>query len=322
MTIIQPYSFWPQTNFWRAARYSLNFPGTNRIEVLLQDMFPSGHPVLLSSGRSALAMALLSIGLRRHDKVNTFPYASHCVLDAISRVSTPTDRRRNVNLTVLLHQWGYLHHTDSSSLILEDAVDSLVPKGSQLFQCGGMFELWSLPKILGTTSGAILWCNTFESAERIRQIRRSKSHSTILWSLRLLGYYSRFLYSCWSGAETTQGRPSPFQNGEIIAALKHWDDIVNDRRQKLNAVWPLAPRWLAKPMERLPCVVPVELICNRRGNAKSASLGLTSGLRHFSRTGSLQAEDMAPVLPIPIHQGIQLSELLRITSELSPEIKR
>ena len=41
---------------------------------------------------------------------------------------------------------------------IDDCVDSLCEIGTELFPTSNDFEIWSLPKILGTTSGAVLWC--------------------------------------------------------------------------------------------------------------------------------------------------------------------
>ena len=36
------------------------------------------------------------------------------------------------------------------------------------------------------------------------------------------------------------------------------DRIVKDRKNKLNLLWQFAPKWINKPINRLPCVILLE----------------------------------------------------------------
>jgi putative PLP-dependent aminotransferase (TIGR04422 family) len=285
-------------------------------------MFPSGTPVLFSSGRTALIHALLFSGLLRNDKVGIFPYASHCVLDSVARVATPTSLGSDAKLNVIFQQWGYALHHDLSLQDIEDSVDSLLTPGAKLFHGGGGFELWSLPKILGTTGGGVLWCRTAKIALALRQLRDNrKSSNFLLWALRLLGIRSALLYACWQGAEASFGRPSRLQTGEILAALSEWNDIVTDRRNKLNIAWQLAPNWLSKPVDRLPCVIPVELCSDVDGEALAKQMGIASGLRMIERPLELGGFELTQVLPIPVHQDVSLARLAAIINCITPHLR-
>lgn len=87
----------------------------------------------------ALVIALLESEVSRGDLVGVFPYASHCVLDAVSRVATPLSGPTAVAvaLRVVYHQWGFVQETDLSKNTIEDCVDTLCVPGAAIFPGGG-----------------------------------------------------------------------------------------------------------------------------------------------------------------------------------------
>ena len=115
-------TFWPKPSSIKFLSH-LNFMSSERqIEKLLSSLFPSGHPVLLSSGRSAIYLALLATESNRSKRIQIFEYASHCVLDAISRIATPFGfNDKNTEYKIHYHQWGYTNKILSDSILIEDS---------------------------------------------------------------------------------------------------------------------------------------------------------------------------------------------------------
>lgn len=278
------------------------------IEEQLKCMFPTGHPVLCSSGRAALVLALIYGEVSRSDLVGVFPYASHCVLDAISRVATPLSgpTATTAPLRVVYHQWGYVQEINLPPNAIEDCADTLCVPGTKLFPGGGRFEVWSLSKILGTTSGGVLWCRDEETANAIRHLRDKRAGGVLQWLLRLIAVKSHKAYLFWQGAECELGQASCLQTGEILAAVRKWGDFVTDRRAKLDKVWPLAPEWLPRPSNRLPPVVP---IFSEQPEATIRKWGVSSGFRMLERLEGNGFRGLEKVLPIPIHQDVPESWL-------------
>lgn len=313
---------WPKPNLNRALVKASNYASSSKVEARLADMFPGAVPVLFSSARAALLHSLIISGLGRGDRVGVFPFASHCVLDAVARIATPAKLGDDTCLNILFQQWGYIQHYDLAPSEIEDCVDSLLVPGGRLLPGGGAFEIWSLPKIQGTTGGGVLWCRSAETAMALRFLRDERKNSSLLWGLRLMGIRSALLYAWWQGAEASFGRPSRLQTGEIILALDSWDVVVADRRKKLDIAWQLAPNWISKPVDRFPCVVPVELNGKIDGEEFAKQMGLTSGLRRMQRESMSGSFEMSQVLPIPIHQDMSLARLERIIDCIAPFVKR
>jgi len=312
---------WPRSRPSRALVHTFRFASFEKVEARLANMFPGGTPVLFSSGRAALTFSLLISGLSRGDKVGIFPFASHCVLDAVSRVATPIGLDNLPNLKVVFQQWGFSQNHSLSANDVEDCVDSLLIPGGKLFQGGGGFEIWSLPKILGTTGGGVLWCRSYEVAVALRQLRNDRKNATLLWGLRLLGHYTTLVHTLWQGAEASMGKPSRLQTGEILDALDGWDDIVTDRRRKFDLVRPFAPGWLRLQSDRLPCAVPVVLKQDYDGEMLSLQAGISSGQRMIERHFDSGASELVRVLPIPIHQDINIRQLRIILNLIKPYIR-
>jgi len=286
---------------------------------MLASMFMGGYPVLCSSGRSALVLALASSGLSRADSVGVFPYASHCVLDAVSRVATPLtgERAWREHLRIVFHQWGYVQERGLAQNAIEDCADTLAVPGCQLFPAGGAFEIWSLPKILGTSGGGVLWCRDQTTAEHVRYLRDKRDGRTVQWFLRLLGTKSPLIHAWWQGGEGISGAPSRLQTGEIIFALGKWSQIVADRLRKIEMAWPLALPWLLRSPERLPCAVPT--LVDAETKDIGLELGFSAGLRMMERVGQDGQRSLVQVLPIPIHQDVSIGWLQRALDRLVKE---
>jgi putative PLP-dependent aminotransferase (TIGR04422 family) len=307
--VINNYFLWPESKIASGLASCWKLTPTERVENKLSEMFPSGYPVLCSSGRSALYLALSASGTSRQSFVGVFPYASHCVLDSISRIATPSTgiTANSAALRVVYHQWGYIQEHSLASNTIEDCVDTLCIPGTDLFPGGGDFEIWSLPKILGTTSGGILWCKNREKALQVKKLRDSRGSSFFQWILRLLSKNSSLVYNYWQGTESVTGRPSLLQTGEIMSAISQWNNIVQDRKKKLDLAWPLALKGLKKPVHRLPTVVPVE---SQIEETTLHKLGVSSGYRMFEIVNEDGSRRMIKVLPLPVFQGVDTNWLM------------
>jgi len=317
----QTHFLWPKSKPVRALLQATRCVGIGQVEARLAELFPGGIPVFFSSGRAALMHALLINGLARVDKVGVFPFASHCVLDAVSRIATPTPVGRDTRLNVVFQQWGYIQHHDLSMDDIEDCVDSLLVPGGKLFPGGGAFEIWSLPKILGTTGGGVLWCRSAEVAMELRKLRDDRKGGGLLWGLRLLGMHFALAHDFWQGAEPSRGQPSRLQTGEVLAALDVWGKVVVDRREKLALAWPLAPRWLNSRNDRLPCVVPVALRDDCNGEQLAFNIGISTGIRTFEHASPNGVTKLIKVLPLPIHQDVTRSQLSLMINSVAGQVR-
>jgi putative PLP-dependent aminotransferase (TIGR04422 family) len=283
---------------------------TADVENVLSEMFRGGSPVVLSSGRIGLVLALETLGIRRADNVALFPYASHCVIEAVGRVGSPvrSDSAEAILCRVLYHQWGYVQERAVTDRVIEDAVDSFCVRGASLFPAGGDFEVWSLSKLLGCLGGGVLWCRDAAVAAEMRDRRDSRNALTSLrWLLRVLSRSWPRLVPFWYGAESLGGAPPRWACSDIRSALREWDRMATERRERLGLVRDLLPSWLVPDEDRLPSVVPV-IASEEQGRALSA-LGFSASFRHFERIESNGTRSVVRMFPIPVHQDVPISIL-------------
>jgi putative PLP-dependent aminotransferase (TIGR04422 family) len=306
---------------------SVEFAGRIRrahdIEARLREMFVGGHPILCSSGRAAIVLALLAMEVQRNERVGTFPYASHCVLDAVGRVATPAPASTlELNSPrICYHQWGYVQETGLGHNVIEDCVDTLVAEGARLFPGGASTEIWSLPKILGVSSGGVLWVRDPSVAELVRRLRDQRGGGILQWGLRLLGTHNALLHAWWQGGETLSGSTSKLQNAEIDIALDGWSQIVERRRRLAKLAEELLPSWLPLRQDRLPSVIAH--IAPSCADDIAGALGFLAGCRHMERfevgTGK---RSIVRMLPVPIHQDITEERLLNAVRAVSGVIEQ
>ena len=309
------YFIWPENSVLRTLVSAPRLISVAMVEKQLKHMFPSGHPVLCSSGRSALTLALVVSEVTRGDLIGLFPYASHCVLDAVSRIATPLSgtTATSASLRVTYHQWGFVQEKNLPPNTIEDCVDTLCLPGTPLFPGGGRFEIWSLPKILGTSSGGVLWCRDEETAEAVRNMRDYRGGGLFPWLIRLLSRWFPSAHLYWQGTEASMGKVSRLQTGEIFAAVLNWENFVFDRQKKINMIWPYSIDWLQKPTNRLPPVVPVSIELPER---IVKDLGISAGYRMFERVNISGSRNLEKVLPIPIHQDVPATWLNNLILKL------
>jgi len=306
------FSIWPKYRIRIGRKFSFYFPEINLIEEKLHKMFPSGSPVICSSGRAAINIALHYLNQKRNNVIGINSYTSHCVLDAISRIATPVKWNSNndeIKTRLIYHQWGYVQKEIINIDTIDDCVDSLCEIGTELFPTSQNFEIWSLPKILGTSSGAVLWCKDSNVAEQIRNIRNNRGGGIICWILRIIGLFNKNFYWLWQGLEPQKGKSSRIELFEINNAINNWDRIVKDRKNKLNLLWQFAPKWINKPINRLPCVIPLET-----GNLEKDKefRNFKIEIKHFEKKINPEEISLVKVFPLPIHQDISFKSLIRL----------
>lgn len=290
---------WPHPSLTSALKGLVRPTAVETVESALEQLFPSGYAVLTSSGRVALVLALRALGLGRTSTVALFPYASHCVIDATGLVATPVSRVNVADAGIAFHQWGMTDQgVGSIQPLIEDAVDTLCRPGTPLFPLQSDFEAWSLPKILGTTSGGVLWCRSRETAEALRRARDTGRGGGWPWMMRLASIKITGVYDMWRGVELGVGRPGKRQCGEIMHEISNWDAHWRDRADKVALLATLDLHRTLRPEGRLGPHVPITL--DERTVARCAALGLDPGVRHVEVPG----RGLVEVQPVPVHQDV------------------
>ena len=185
---------------------SSNFFSQSEIEFFFKEIFKK-DVILVPSGRAALSIILNFYNISRKDKVYAPLWTSHCVWDVITRIANPsTVLNEDNDVVIAVHKWGEVEKIDKQeikkSIIIEDSVDSIIEDNCSLFPNDGQFEIFSLPKIIGSFTGGLIVVKNTEDYIKIK--------STISENLEFAKYQSRLRYG------------SSFGENEVYAS---WSDL-------------------------------------------------------------------------------------------------
>ena len=141
-----------------------------------------GYPcILLPSGRSAISLALMSLDINRNHTVFAPKYSSYCVWNGLGRFTNPSIQiNKDIDLILAVHKYAEIYSLKKSNkkhIIIEDSCDSLIKEKESMFPLGGAFEIFSLPKIMGTYGGGILACSSSAHEQNARRIMRNGPES-------------------------------------------------------------------------------------------------------------------------------------------------
>lgn len=116
--------------------------------------------LVFPSARSCIAIIIRYLKLDRSKKVYIDKYSSHCLFNTIGAFTNVSIDLKNPDLLIFNHKWGLIKKISKNVFknSIEDSVDSIILNKSAMFPNKGKFEIFSLPKIIGSISGGLLIC--------------------------------------------------------------------------------------------------------------------------------------------------------------------
>tara|TARA_B100001094_G_C18147037_1_gene781398 strand:+ start:94 stop:1092 length:999 start_codon:yes stop_codon:yes gene_type:complete len=289
------------------------------IEDLFTSKYPNCFPVLFSSARSGITAITKSLDLKRQDYVWIPPYASTCVLAALSHQCTPCpdEKSKNIVASLVFHQWGFPFQVGMGNEIIEDSVDSFCLDESCLFPNDGRFEILSLPKIFGTITGGIILCQQKSDYKKLIAIR--DSYNKIKWRqffLRQFASKSKVLGGYWTHSESINGCLPWLALGDIYDKVTHWDQLAQDRIDKIRYLQSKKIRSeLNMNPSRLPTCWPISY--SEVADNLLKKHGISHGARHIPTTQKSATSETIKVLPIPLHTQYSIERLQKLGSHLT-----
>lgn len=209
-------------------KVSLSMAEPTDIEELLIEKFDGGFPVVLSSGRAAIK--LIAQEFWTAHEISIFPYASQCVVNAIQAAGIAPYTRTNFTSEIVYNQWSELDRGCTSTPFIEDSCDTFLQEGSRVLRLGAKFEVWSLPKILESRFGAVIWCRNSEDAIHLRRIRDTSKKGTLKKQvLRNLRSISKWNYATWEASEFNTFGLSKFEYASILKDVSIWREKYEKR---------------------------------------------------------------------------------------------
>lgn len=305
------YFLWPAAKPLRCDDWiSWHSSTASRVEETIAALYPGTYPVLFSSARAGLTAVLLELQLGRPSLCWAPAYSSHCVLEAIAHVCTPTPVvTDDLSAALVVHQWGVVHAPDFSPAVrlIEDAVDTLFLPNASVFSTNSQFVLWSPPKVLATQGGGVVFCRRPEAAVRLRATRDMRGTAWIQAWLRARATRSVRASLYWNGAEAMQGHlPNPHRH-QLFCQLNRLESLAHERLAVLQAICPSVAQ-VAKQLGRVPSNLPVRIPLHA-GQGFAAPPTLMAGLRNFNRLRSWPLADWQRVVVLPVHMDMTVDTL-------------
>jgi len=310
---------WPHSNTKLSILFSSSAT-SEKVEEYLSQMFAGAYPVVCSSARSSLSLIIEYMQLSRDSLIRVPAFSSHCLLESISRFATPVPYQADVNCkaSIIYHQWGVSQYNlkNNPGIIIEDACDSVYRENNISMKLGGEYEVWSLPKILGCSTGGVIWCKNQKDADSLRTLRNNRAHSkSIQWYLRILGEDYPSLLQYWGGVESLCGNLPKRALNEILSAFMNYEEVKFQRKTRLDLVANyinIGNKILLD--NRLPCCLPIHI----KEDAVSfiSELDINIGFRNFEKINSVNKSEVTKIFPLPIHQQMPIKLLERTLNKL------
>ena len=307
---------WPSSKL-PTFKEALNIKSDGIIEKYIDELYPDSHSVLFSSGRSGLSTIIKYKSFNRTNNIWIPTYSSHCVHDAISRYTMPTNRLDHIDAGLIYHQWGRIFNNefDKNIMVIEDSVDSLILPNKSVFACGGDFSIMSLPKVFGTLAGGIVFCKSKEDSIELKKIRNLVGYSNTNLTIKFLSKYNNRSLKIWNSIEALNGRLHPILRGQVYNAFKDINKFIDIIQNNIICV---EKHFNIKVdiSNRCPSNIPISsssIYYNEQQNLISA------GYRMFNKSLSYPSMKWEKVLPIPIHFQVDKNFLENIFKNIIPK---
>jgi putative PLP-dependent aminotransferase (TIGR04422 family) len=278
----------------------------------IEKLFPNSNPLLINSARIAIYLALKAQKCTREKFISYAPYSSSCLLKTIAEIGSPIPSNKSSKVKIfsqiLYHQWGFFKKTTHDSKIIEDSVDSFILNENALFRNKSDYEIISLSKLFGLSSGSIIFCKKKELKEKIVEILINENYyeniEIFYKNENLLPSYYKNLYLL-----------NPFVSNHIInkteEILNNYKKISEVKIYRNQLFKKIFPEELLTEKNRLPTAIPL-IISKEKIKAIKKITTLKNDYLHFNFSPMSSKWVLKKVFPLPIHEDISLANLKKI----------
>jgi putative PLP-dependent aminotransferase (TIGR04422 family) len=284
------------------------------IESFFKDRFKV-DPILVPSGRAAISLLIQYFNINRSNQVFTSLWSSHCLFNTIGAFSNPTVHfHENLDMIIINHKWGVTVRLKDSfdGILLEDSVDSIFLNKDTLFPNETSFEIISLPKVVGSYSGGILFSKNKSITNYIKDLQK-KNHDLAKYQSRLKNKASRGEvndFDSWVYNESWNTALDANALEDIRKMLPNYDHNKEIILQRLDIIKKRFGLELRDQKRIGPVFVfPISEYQDLSGSEIS--------LRHFSFSESVENQQYEKVLVLPLHFGISDEMFNRLLNNIA-----
>lgn len=130
----------------------------NKIEKFFYNKF--GVPAkIFPSGRSCIGSIFEYEKINRSDEVFVSKWVSNCIFNAVGFFSNPSINFEKQKVIMVNNIWGLIQNTKlfkKNKILIDDSCDSIILNKKNLFPSNSKYEIFSLPKLIGSVAGGIV----------------------------------------------------------------------------------------------------------------------------------------------------------------------
>lgn len=302
---------WPSSKFVPKIYRKGSAAGRDRCGAAIVDFFRQiwgRECVVFPSARAALSAICVVEVVGRGQKFYAPEWSSHCVWNSVTPYCTPQIHfDESLSIALAVHKYGHVSvaRKKPSCAIVEDSCDSLVFSERALFPNDGKYEIFSLPKVMGTYAGGVLVSQDAKALRALRRLAGSFGRvNAALGHLRWRENQSaaaRTLMS-WEDSEYRNFSPDYSALRAIVDNLSAWEENRRVIERRLNVVRSRLGSFEAMERRvvagRLPSayLLPLERI--EEGNRSKLMV------RRVNIRGSLERPIFEPFALLPLHFGV------------------
>jgi len=155
---------WPQC-FLKEHSFSLNDSkkSTTKLITFIENFFYDKFKstvIVFPSARSCIGAILEFEKLNRNDEVYVSKWVSNCIFGSIGFYSNPTVNFIKPRMVLANNNWGLIQKFNFSlkknRIIIDDSCDSLINDNKDLYPNKSKYEIFSLPKLIGSIAGGLV----------------------------------------------------------------------------------------------------------------------------------------------------------------------
>lgn len=259
--------------------------------------------ILVPSGRAGIAMLLRYFQIDRSKIAFVSKWSSHCMFNTLGAFTNVTvDLSSIVDFVVINHQWGRVVEPKikhNESIYIEDSVDSIHLSSNSFFPNDTDFEIISLPKIIGSYSGGIIFNKDPLFAKEVRELQKQNislaKHQSRCKTIKQDSNGDNFdtwlYYESWNTAHDIS---SLFDIKEKIKNYEKNKSIIMRRIAQTNEI----DANIKIPDDRLGPVLIFPMNYFKKCDLKY------SEILHYSWNEYIEEQKYEKVITVPIHMGI------------------
>ena len=164
-----------------------------------------GFPCLLfPSARASISAIIRYLKFDRSKLVYVDKFSSHCLFNTIGALTNVSSELKSSDLIIYNHKWGLKKNSKKNyKYSIEDSVDSIILDKSAMFPNNSKFEIFSLPKIIGSVQGGLIFSRDTDFISFIKKEQKKNFNLGIYQSnQKFLDIKKRKDFNTWLYHET------------------------------------------------------------------------------------------------------------------------